>query len=62
MTADSADYQRHNARHTTTVEDMFQDVAPVTSADDLARDGVFDSAELEAFLADLVETRRADLA
>lgn len=60
MTADSADFQREH--RPATVEELFQGVAPVRSADDLAQDGVFDDAELEAFLTDLVETRRADLA
>ncbi|MGH3097796.1 MAG: hypothetical protein ACRDMV_17570 [Streptosporangiales bacterium] len=44
------------------VEELFQDSEPIRSADDLAREGVFDDGEVEEFLADLYAMRRADLA
>jgi hypothetical protein len=38
-------------------------VRPIRSAEDLAHDGIFDTdEELDAFLAHVAETRRADLA
>jgi len=41
---------------------LFRDSEPVRSADDLAREAVFDEGEVEEFLADLYAMRRADLA
>jgi len=35
---------------------------PVGSADDLARDGVFDGGEIDEFLIDLYAMRRSNLA
>ena len=43
------------------IEEIFRGSNPICSADDLARDGVFDEGELEEFLADLAAMRRADL-
>lgn len=62
MTTDSADYRPHHEQ-CPTVDEVFQGVPPMRSADDLAQPGVFETdAELEEFLADLREMRRADLA
>lgn len=44
------------------VEDLFRDVEPIRSADDLARDGVFEDGEIEPFLTDLRAMRHADTA
>jgi hypothetical protein len=43
------------------VDGLFVDSAPVSAADDLAQEGVFDDGELEEFLADLAALRRAHL-
>ncbi|MGW6277204.1 hypothetical protein [Kribbella sp. NPDC055071] len=61
MTADNAE---HSNRHGTvaSVDELFQSSGPVRSSDDLARDGVFDDGEVEEFLTDLGEMRRADVA
>lgn len=60
-TADNAEYPGRR-RAVASVDELFQDAAPVRSAEDLAEDGVFDDGELEEFLADLGAMRRADLA
>lgn len=62
MTVDSADHSGRPERAAPSVDELFQGSAPVRSAEDLAQDGVFDDEELEEFLADLTEMRRADLA
>lgn len=62
MTADSADYSGRRRRSVASADELFQGSAPVRSAADLAKDGVFDDGELEEFLADLAAMRRADLA
>jgi hypothetical protein len=49
-------------RPTPTVDELFGATEPVRSADDLARDGVFDDGEVEQFVADLYATRRSDVA
>lgn len=45
-----------------TVDDIFGTSEPVRTGEDLARDGVFDTGELEEFLADLYAMRRSDVA
>lgn len=62
MTTDSADSLVKPERSAPSIEEIFQGSKPVCSADDLARNGVFDEGELEEFLADLAAMRRADLA
>jgi hypothetical protein len=44
------------------VDDLFEGVEPVRSADDLARTGVFEDGEVEQFLDDLYAMRHADTA
>ena len=41
---------------------LFAGAQPVGSADDLARDGIFDDGEIDDFLADLYAMRRSNLA
>ncbi|GAA1107352.1 hypothetical protein GCM10009630_00270 [Kribbella jejuensis] len=61
MTADNAEPSAR--RHATaSVDELFRDSAPVRSAGDLAMDGVFDDDEVQEFLTDLSELRRADVA
>ena len=43
-------------------EEIFKNSPPVQSAEDLARDGIFDDEELEEFLTDLNARRQTDLA
>ena len=62
MTVDSAGHSERPEHTTPSVEALFEGSAPVGSAEDLARDGVFDDDELEEFLTDLAAMRRADLA
>ncbi|WP_214401901.1 hypothetical protein [Pseudonocardia lacus] len=45
-----------------TADDLFGAGEPIRSADDLARDGVFDDGEVEDFLADLYAMRRSEVA
>lgn len=61
MTANNAEYPVPPARSEPSADELFRGSAPVSSADDLAQDGVFDDGELEEFLVDLANTRRADL-
>ena len=57
-----------NAAHTAlpeqpSVEELFQHVQPIRSADDLACEGIFETdAELDEFLAHVVTARHSDLA
>lgn len=44
------------------LDSLFADAQPVGSADDLARDGVFDDGEIDEFLTDLYAMRRSNLA
>lgn len=44
------------------VDDLFGASEPVRSAEDLARDEVFEDGEVEEFLADLYAMRRSDVA
>ena len=46
----------------TTADDVFHGSEPVTKAEDLARNGVFDDGEVEQFLTDLYAMRRSDVA
>jgi len=66
MSTSSADYGAHNERSgQVPVEELArqQGVRPIRSADELARDDVWESdEELAAFLADLYAFRHADLA
>lgn len=62
MTRDSAGYSFPAGGSRPSVDELFRDSEPVRSADDLARDGIFDEGEVEEFLADLYAMRRADLA
>ena len=57
----TADYSGRR-RAVMSADELFEGSAPVRSAADLAEDGLFDSGELEEFLADLAAMRRADLA
>ena len=61
MTANRADHPLPPARSEHSVEDLFRGSAPITSANDLGQDGVFDDGELDEFLADLAGARRGDL-
>ena len=45
-----------------TVDDLFGGSEPVRSADDLAREGVFDDGEVEEFLVDLYAMRHSEVA
>lgn len=47
---------------TPSIDDIFGDTEPVRSAEDLARDGIFDDGEVEEFIADLYAMRRSDVA
>jgi len=66
MSTSSADYGAHGVRSgQVPVEELArqQGVRPIRSADELARDDVWESdEELDAFLADLYAFRHADLA
>jgi len=66
MTTDSvADVPDWRSGEHVSVEELArrQGVGPVVSIDELARPGVFESdEELDEFLADLYESRRADAA
>jgi hypothetical protein len=44
------------------VDELFAIAETVRSADDLAREGVFDDGEVEEFLADLYAMRRSHVA
>jgi hypothetical protein len=61
MTADNAEPSQ---RHVTvaSVDELFRGSGPVRSSEDLARSGIFDDGEVEEFLTDLSEMRRADIA
>jgi DNA-binding XRE family transcriptional regulator len=63
MSADSADYGAHpESEGQVPVEELArrQGVRPIRSADELARDGIWESdEELDAFLADVYASRRA---
>ena len=61
MTADNAEHSARR-RAIASVDELFRDAAPVRSAEDLAEDGVFDDDEVQDFLTDLGEMRRADVA
>ncbi|TDO47222.1 hypothetical protein EV643_109115 [Kribbella sp. VKM Ac-2527] len=61
MTADNAEHSGRR-RAVASLDELFRGSVPVGSAEDLAKDGVFDEGELEEFLADLGALRRADLA
>lgn len=43
------------------LEELFRDVEALRSADQLARDGVFEDGEVEQLVADLHAMRHADL-
>lgn len=45
-----------------TLDELFASSEPVSSADDLACDGVFDDGEVERFVADLYAMRHSDVA
>ncbi|KAB2348462.1 hypothetical protein [Actinomadura rudentiformis] len=63
MTAGSAHYAAEPPKGSTSLDDLARqkNVQVVTSADDLAQDGVFDSdEELDAFLEHVTEARHAD--
>lgn len=62
MTSSSAGEALPPERAAASVEDLFADTEPVHSAQDLAREGVFDDDELTAFLSDLYAARHTDLA
>jgi hypothetical protein len=62
VTINSADDPHRSVRSRVSVDELFAGSAPVSGADDLAQEGVFDDGELEEFLADLAALRRADLA
>lgn len=62
VSMNSAEYPISSGGSAPSVDELFGDSAPVRSAEDLARDGVFEDGEVEEFLADLYAMRRADLA
>ena len=62
MTASQQPPQDHAANAGVPVEEIFRGVEPIRGADDLARDGIFEDGELEAFLTDLRAMRHADTA
>ena len=62
VTVNRADDPSRPARAKVLVDELFAGSPPVSTADDLAHEGVFDDGELEEFLADLAALRRADLA
>ena len=47
---------------TPSLDDIFGSSEPLRSADDLARDGIFDEGEVDEFIADLYAMRRSDVA
>jgi hypothetical protein len=44
------------------IQDIFGDTPTLQSAEDLARDGIFDDGEVEELIADLYAMRRSDVA
>jgi hypothetical protein len=54
-TTDSPGRQFPSASPRPTADELFPGSAPVSSAEDLMRDGIFDDDEIEGFLADLYE-------
>lgn len=62
MTTNSTEHPMLPGGSAPSVDELFGGSAPLQSAEDLARDGVFDDGEVEEFLADLYEMRRTDLA
>lgn len=62
MTASQQPPPEHGAHSGPSIEDLFRDVAPIRTADDLARDGIFEDGEIEHFLTDLRMMRHADTA
>jgi hypothetical protein len=62
MTASQQPPPDHAANAGVSVEDLFRGIEPIRSADDLARDGIFEDGELEQFLTNLRAMRHADTA
>lgn len=62
MTASQQPPPEHGAQLDPSVEELFRDIAPIRSAEDLARDGIFEDGEVEQFLTDLRAMRHADSA
>jgi hypothetical protein len=62
VTVNRADEPNRPTRSKVVVDELFANSPPVSTADDLTQDGVFDDGELDEFLADLAALRRADLA
>jgi hypothetical protein len=62
MTTSDPQPKPHPRPTSLTVDDIFGTSEPVHTGDDLARDGVFETGELEEFLADLYAMRRSDVA
>ena len=51
------------ARHPVpNIDELFSTTEPVHTAADLARDGIFEDDEIDEFLTDLYNMRRADVA
>lgn len=63
MTTSGADYPATPQPGVPSVDELFRDVQPVETVEDLACDGIFESdEELDEFLAYTYASRRADLA
>jgi hypothetical protein len=60
MTTSSASVPDDHGVDRRSIDELFATIAPIRSADDLARDGVFDDDEFDEFLADLASLRYGD--
>lgn len=61
MTASNAASPPGSGADRARLEDLFRGFGPTRSAEELAREGVFDDGEVEQFLTDLSALRHADL-
>ena len=60
MTNSGPQWQSRSRPVSSAIDDIFGASEPVRTGEDLARDGIFDTGELEEFLADLYAMRRSD--
>ena len=59
----SSEHAHRSARSRAVVQELFRDVPPIASIDELARPGIFESdAELDEFLESVRTERNAELA